>query len=116
MIQAKAWGTTSDIWAGNNAEIHRIDVVKGGYCSKHKHDYKYNKFYVESGLLQVSIWDEGVLISSIIGEGESTSVEPKMYHKFIALEKTVAYEIYWVELFKDDIQRESFGGVDVKNN
>jgi len=111
MIQAKAWGNTSDIWAGNNVEIHRIDIAKGGYCSKHKHDYKYNKFYVESGILRIDVWDGAGVVSSIIGQGESTSVEPKMYHKFIALEPTVAYEIYWVELFKDDIQRESLGGI-----
>ena len=37
-------------------------------------------------------------------------IKPQEYHKFIALEDTVAYEIYWTELDSNDIVRENCGG------
>ena len=37
-------------------------------------------------------------------------VKPGEYHKFEALEDTIAYEIYWIELNPDDIVRETCGG------
>jgi hypothetical protein len=48
--------------------------------------------------------------STIIKARESTIVDPKKFHKFEALEPTIAYEIYWVKLFDNDIIREIFGG------
>lgn len=111
MIQAKKWGTTEQIYCMNNVEIHRIEIVKNGYCSKHVHEYKFNKFYVETGVLQIDVWDEGGISTTTIKTGQSTAVEPKLYHKFTALEKTVAYEIYWVQLFSEDIIRETIGGI-----
>ena len=115
MKQAKVWGVTQTVWKGANAEVHRISVNKGGYCSIHKHNHKYNMFYVEMGLLQIDRWDNNTEINStILGKNESTIVEPGLYHKFKALENTIAYEIYWVEL-TEDIIRKKWGGSDEKN-
>ena len=36
----KVWGKTANIFSNPNFEVHRIEVNKGGYCSKHKHKYK----------------------------------------------------------------------------
>ena len=38
-IQGKVWGSTGPLFFKNNVEIHRIEVVKGGFCSKHKHEH-----------------------------------------------------------------------------
>ena len=54
--QGKIWGETSPIFNKNNVEIHRIEIKKGGYCSKHKHEHKFNAFFVEKGKLQISVW------------------------------------------------------------
>mgnify|MGYP000713293983 FL=1 len=40
----KVWGKTANIFSNPNFEVHRIEVNKGGYCSKHKHKYKFNAF------------------------------------------------------------------------
>ena len=48
---------------------------------------------------------------TIISTGEMTIVKPGAYHKFEALEDTICYEIYWVELNPSDIVREDIGGV-----
>jgi mannose-6-phosphate isomerase-like protein (cupin superfamily) len=114
MKQAKIWGVTQDIWKSNNVEIHRIDIKQNGFCSKHLHEFKFNMFFIESGTLQIDVWDDATdknkFISTIISDGESSIVEPKMFHKFTAIEPTIAYEIYWTSLIGEDIIRESLGG------
>ncbi len=111
-IQGKVWGKTQLIFRNGNAELHRIEANSGGYCSKHKHEHKYNKFFVESGKLQVDVWqnDYDLIDTTVLGAGESTTVPPGCYHMFTALEDSVVYEIYWVELEGADIVRDNVGG------
>ena len=108
-IQGKVWGKTQPIFLKNNVEIHRIEAKKGGYCSKHKHEYKYNAFLVEEGKLKITTWknDYDLVDETIV---ENTTCKPQEYHKFEVLEDTVAFEIYWVELSEKDIVRENCGG------
>lgn len=111
-IQGKIWGKTQSIFEKNNVEMHRIETKKGGYCSKHKHVHKHNMFYVEKGKLKVTVWknDYDLVDETIINTGETTTVTPEEYHKFEALEDTIAYEVYWVCLSGSDIVREDHGG------
>ncbi len=115
ITRGKIWGTTSVLFDKNNVEIDRIFVKKGGYCSKHKHKHKYNMFYVESGLLEVTIYrqdaNKTIKDVTLLPGGGSTYVEPELYHKFYAKEDTVAYEFYWIELSAEDIQRDVVGGI-----
>ena len=113
-IQGKVWGKTSPVFFGNNVEIHRIEGKKGGFCSKHKHNAKYNMFFVESGKLEVTVFkDYGSEVLedvTVLGPQTSTTVAPGDMHQFRVLEDCVAYEIYWVELSATDIERENVGG------
>lgn len=114
-VCGKIWGITSPIFCKNNVEIHRIEGIKGGFCSWHKHQSKYNRFFVESGLLKVIVrkdYGSGELEDeTILTAGQQTTVSPGEYHKFEVLEDCVAYEIYWVELQEGDIERLTVGGV-----
>lgn len=107
----KVWGTTQAIKANSSLEFHRIEVKKGGVCSKHKHRYKWNGFFVESGKLEIRVWKNNydLIDHTVISAGEFTEVEPNEYHQFEALEDTVAFELYWAEFNHDDIERESVG-------
>lgn len=113
MKQGKVWGNTELIILNEVFEVHRIDVVKGGYCSKHIHRYKYNMFYVEKGELQINIWknDYDLIDKTILGPGEKIAVPPNEYHRFYALKDTIAYEIYYTVPIHSDIQRIGVGGV-----
>ena len=52
------------------------------------------------------------LVDETIAEtGDFTIVKPQNYHRFEALEDTICYEIYWVELKTDDIVRKDNGGI-----
>jgi quercetin dioxygenase-like cupin family protein len=110
--EGKIWGDTIELFNKNNVSIHRINAKKDHFCSKHKHDFKYNIFYVESGKLKIEHWqvDYDLVDITILSAGESCSVPPKHYHRFTALEDTVAYEIYYVELLNNDISRIDCGG------
>ncbi len=111
MIEAKIWGMSEEILSKQTFEIKRIIIKKGGYCSKHSHDYKYNGFYIESGKLKITTWDNDLVQHVILTDGNFLQIEPKVKHKFDALCDVVCYEIYWVELRGDDIQRDEKGGV-----
>jgi quercetin dioxygenase-like cupin family protein len=112
-IQGKIWGQTQCLFFKNNVEIHRIEIKKDGFCSKHKHEHKYNAFFVEKGKIKIKIWKNNydLVDETIISTGQITTVEPGEYHLFEALEESIVYEIYWVELLQNDIKRENIGGI-----
>lgn len=111
MKSGKVWGITQMIEANATLELHRIEANKGGTCSKHLHQYKWNGFFVESGKLLIRVWKNSydLIDETIIGKGEYTKVPPGEYHQFEALEDTIAFEIYWSELLHNDIKRETTG-------
>jgi mannose-6-phosphate isomerase-like protein (cupin superfamily) len=111
MINGKVWGTTACIFAKNNVSINRIAINKFGVCSKHYHEHKFNTFFVESGVLKISVWqkDYPLVDETILKAGDSTVVKPGLFHMFEAIEDTIAYEIYHIELEEDDIIRETHG-------
>lgn len=114
--QGKVWGETSDIFNKNNVEIHVVNIKKGGYCSKHKHLFKFNRFVMLSGKLKVTIWknyNNGCSLEdvTVIKQGEQCTVPPNEYHRFEALEDCTALEIYWCELNGADIVRLDIGGI-----
>jgi len=111
--KSKIWGETQFLFSKNNVEIHRIEIKRGGYCSKHFHNFKFNMFFVETGVLDVKVKenDSNIINSTILYGGDITTVEPRKLHMFLAKEDTIAYEIYWVELNGEDIVRESVGGM-----
>lgn len=111
-IQGKVWGNTEPLFCKNNVEFHRIETNKGGYCSKHCHEHKFNAFYVESGSVKIKVWknEYDLVDETVITKGQMTTVKPGEYHLFESLEDSVVYEIYWVELSTTDIVRENVGG------
>jgi len=109
--EGKIWGTTQTLFSKNNVEFHRIEVNKGFECSKHKHNHKFNAFFIEKGCLKIRTWkkDYPLVDETTIKTGEMTVVKPGEYHLFCSVEDTVAYEIYWTEIESDDIERETCG-------
>ena len=107
----KIWGQTELIHANGVLEFHKIDFKAGGVCSKHKHQFKWNGFYVVSGKMKIRVWqkDYDLIDETILGPGDFTRVKPGLMHSFEGIEDGVAFELYWAEFNHDDIQRESVG-------
>ena len=84
MIAGKVWGQTELLEANCALEFHRIFMNKGGVCSKHMHEFKWNGFYVESGIMKISVWqkDYDLIDETILYEGDYTKVKPVLYNKF----------------------------------
>jgi mannose-6-phosphate isomerase-like protein (cupin superfamily) len=115
MIAGKIWGTTELLETNSSLEFHRIEIRQGGTCSKHKHKYKWNGFFVESGRLLIRVWKNSydLIDETIVSAGCYTKVAPGEFHQFEALEDTVAFELYWAEFDHEDIERESIGHIKV---
>jgi quercetin dioxygenase-like cupin family protein len=107
----KVWGTTEQIAATPAFEFHRIEIKTGGYCSKHRHQGKWNGFYLESGKLLIRTWKGENEDATTLQPGDYTQVQPGLYHQFEALENCVAYELYWAQYEASDIDRQNLGGV-----
>lgn len=115
-IQGKVWGFTSPMFNKNNVEVHYCEIDKGGFCSKHKHESKFNRFIILSGCLKVTIYKEYIVDKTLeditfISAGDECTVSPGDYHRFEALQNTKLLEIYWVELDSKDIIRLDQGGI-----
>jgi quercetin dioxygenase-like cupin family protein len=103
----KIWGSTELIEANGSCEFHKIDFIKGGTCSKHKHEYKWNGFYVVSGEMKIRVWqkDYDLIDETILKAGDYTAVKPGLYHSFEGLEDGVAE-------FRIDMEFESMQQLD----
>ena len=111
--QGKLWGVTQLVFAYNGVEAHSIDVKSGGFCSRHDHVAKWNRFIVTKGRLLVRIFQkngESIQDETIIGPGQITDVPPGVQHQFEALEDTNAIEFYWTVLDAGDIDRHGTEG------
>jgi len=111
-IHGKSWGATQLIFATPNVEVHRIEIVPGGYCSEHFHKAKVNRFYVESGRLDILVWHGTEPDVTHLAAGQMTDVAPGLWHMFKARSAVVAWEIYWAESIASDIERRGIGGVE----
>jgi quercetin dioxygenase-like cupin family protein len=105
----KLWGYIYDIFCKNNVSIQRIEISKDSQCSQHYHEFKYNIFYVESGKIKVQQWkdDQQDPSETVLSQNESCIIKPRTLHRFVAIEQSVVYEIYYVELTEDDIVRKT---------
>jgi len=81
------------------------------------HKYKYNAIYVESGLLYV-MTPHLYTRQYKLGPGKNIVIPPECMHRFIAIDETIAFEYYWVDVDRsvldypiDDIIREDVGGI-----
>ena len=111
-VQSKFWGETQCIFVGPTSEVHYLSIKKGGYCSEHKHNHKWNRFFVISGSLKVIIFRPNGQDVTVVRAGQFTDVPPGSFHKFEAEEDCTCLEIYWVDnIDVNDIDRRTIGGI-----
>ena len=79
MKAGKVWGETCSIFKNGVFEFHHIKFNKGSKCSKHKHKYKWNGFYVTKGELIIRVWKNNydLVDETFIKEGEVPASPPE---------------------------------------
>jgi hypothetical protein len=68
MKAGKVWGVTELLEANGVLEFHRIEAQAGGTCSKHKHKYKWNGFFVEKGKMIIRVWKKNYDLVTLISK------------------------------------------------
>jgi len=110
----KVWGQTIELLRTPLIEVHHILINPNCVCSMHKHEFKWNMFYVIKGELAIEVQknDYDLLDTTTLKAGEWTSVKPNEFHRFRSLSANVeALEIYYLEPLTADIVRQNVGGV-----
>lgn len=116
-MDQKIWGETEKVFATSTITVHILRVKKGGVCSWHYHDRKYNHFYVISGELLLRTVLEGMYYPTKLRSGETHTICPGVEnrHEFEALEDSVVIETCFVDdvlvrqIDPDDIHRLRLG-------
>ena len=114
-IPGKVWGDTSVIIQNALVELHKINIKAGYKCSEHKHEHKWNGFYVISGTLEIHVRKNNYELTdvTVLRAGDFTTVRPGEYHWFSSITDCVALELYYPETLSEDIVRKSVGGRDI---
>jgi len=107
----KIWGTTEALEANPFVSFHRAEVNAGFRCSRHRHERKWNGFFVESGFLLIRVYQpSGIEDVTELRAGDYTSVAPGVEHRFESVENSVLFELYWPDALSEDIVRADEGG------
>lgn len=107
MTILKNWGHTDAIFSNETVEIHKLCIKNLGYSSKHYHANKYNIFYIDSGSINVIIWNNNDEQVYTLKTGDTLEIKPGIPHQFIANEDSYVTEIYYSKIDTNDIIRYS---------
>ena len=111
MRQGKAWGYTTKILRNATMSVHHLEIKKDGFCSEHRHEHKHNLFYVISGVLELTIWQDEEKDVTLVAAGQSTAIPPGFWHQFKGITPVECIEICQVLLTGEDIDRRTEGGL-----
>lgn len=121
-MDQKIWGETYLVFQNDTVDVHLLKVKKGGVCSWHYHEYKYNHFCLISGKFAVRINGVGECSKSswmrmildkpgmffVVGPGKDNA------HEFQGLEDSTVLEVcYTKPLDPEDIKRLRPGYIDI---
>lgn len=112
MKQGKVWGVTETLLKKTNLHIEALQIEPMRRCSMHKHDRKWNGFYVATGRLVIEVEKSyGLTDRTELMQGEFMAVPPGEFHRFVTeSEGAIGIELYWPDDLSDDITRKDVGG------
>ena len=118
MIDKKAWGTKNVLFKSDTAQLDILYILQGGYSSKHKHNNKFNLFFILAGKIEITLFTKDEEKKIIIGNQEKSQkfiIRPGTFHQFKALQDTECLEYSFVRLTEEDIIRLNEGGCEKQN-
>lgn len=115
-LEEKKWGWKYNLVSSYFFGLDLCYAIKGGYCSRHYHELKANRFLVISGSLEIKFFSDrsktwtNVVLSSK-EDSRIRDIYPGVLHQFAAITDCVFLEYENGKCDKDDIFRESEGGI-----
>lgn len=114
-LQTKAWGTVRHAFDSPTCAVSVLHVEAGGYCSRHFHRERINRFLVITGSIDVVSYTGDAITETgryRLAPGDITDVPAGVVHSFEVVEPGIVVEVYApagvVRL--DDIVRIQLGG------
>jgi mannose-6-phosphate isomerase-like protein (cupin superfamily) len=115
VIAGKVWGRTEVLAETPFFALHRLEINPRSRCSLHMHRTKHNSFHVIAGTLLIEVHKSAYKLIDItrLGPGDTTTVKPGEYHRFISrASHVIALEWYYPEPLSEDIVRKDCGATD----
>jgi len=104
----KIWGFKIRLLETATTVVDILTLKRGGFCSWHYHDFKYNLFIVLSGRVLIETED----YTKVLLKNDYYAVAPKIKHRFVAKSKAKLIEVMYTNpVLEDDIIREKQGGL-----
>lgn len=114
MKAGKIWGETQVLLSTPAIEVHQLRIIPNAWCSLHRHQSRWNAFYVTAGQLLVHVRAKGYDLddTTVLRAGEFTTVPPGLWHKFETQgEGAECIEVYYpAAMGIEDIERQGAGG------
>jgi mannose-6-phosphate isomerase-like protein (cupin superfamily) len=103
----KSWGEKWNLHINDLNEVSVLYLQPNQRCSWHKHQTKFNRFFVIQGSLYIKT-ESGV---AEVKEHEIFTTRPGEMHEFQTHDSgAIVMEIMYVKYDPEDIQRETIGG------
>lgn len=118
MKTGKVWGETTTLLKTPFVEVHRLFIRPNSTCSLHKHERKWNAFYVTDGTLFIEAHKLNYNLVDVteLRTGDFTTLPPGEFHRFYTRIAAVeCLEIYYPEPLSEDIIRETIGATNVSS-
>lgn len=117
--EKKIWGKALHVFASPHAAVSILDTYHGGYCSRHFHAERVNRFVVQSGAIYVVEYDPGGTIEvsrTKLQSGDMHDVEAGVVHRFEVIDPGQVIEVYFpanqnCKVSHHDIVRLDTGGM-----
>ena len=103
----KTWGEKENIFQNDLCEVSILHLLPNQRCSYHRHQTKWNLFYVIEGAVFIKT-EWGV---ALIEKGQIFTTRPMEWHEFETAEGTsILLEVMYTEYDAEDIERKILGG------
>lgn len=112
--EKKCWGRTREVVVSDFYSKHELEVKSGGYCSLHYHNFRANRFIIQTGRVEVVELYGPMVKRFMLGPDNRHDVPSLIPHMFIVYENGTMLEEYYSdrggEVRTDDIFRIVQGG------
>lgn len=115
---AKPWGAITRIWDTPTLRIEPIEILPGGYSSRHVHWNQRNAFILCEGSVDIRIFeddeandDKPCYVKELRKPFDAFIVDAGDWHQFFCYKPSKLIEVYFpAEVCADDIERRSENG------